>query len=292
MSTKNLARTVIEGGRRNVYERRKTSKDLRAAERAYLSKINLDWERWDEEAEPEITPEGKEFSDKLSPMYRWLDAQIGRPWNEVRSEVFSKFDTRTTAGRHITFDHLLSSVVDTESGFNKWGRIVDPEIPVVNDAKQRWYRYPDYYVDQKGILQKHDDISRNYWRRPYPSQEECAEVEKWLENNIIGMKDGKLTWFCPTEGIWKAEFEKSAYGYGHTLKYYFRDNGLHTIKTYYTRPWGQGSYEFNHHGDFWNEIKQPWGYRQRGPLSVAEIKYFNSLKDRVKEQILAYGEGR
>lgn len=182
MSTKNLARTVIEGGRRNVYERRKTSKDLRAAERAYLSKINLDWEKWDEEAEPEITPEGKEFSDKLSPMYRWLDAQIGRVWDEVRSEVFAKFDTRTTAGRHITFDHLLSSVVDTESGFNKFGRIIDPEIPTIK-GERRYLYYYDYYVDQKGIFKKHDDTSRNYWRRPYASEQERKDVEKKLTIN-------------------------------------------------------------------------------------------------------------
>lgn len=291
MSTKNLARTVIEGGRRNVYERRKTSKDLRAAARAYLSRINQDWENWDEEAEPELTPEGKEFSDKLSPMYRWLDAQVGRVWAEVRSEVFEKFDTRTTAGRHITFDHLLSSVVDTTSGFNKWGRIVDPEIPIVKGDSYRGY-YSEYYVDQNGILKKHDRDSKRYWRRPYLSEQECAEVEAWLGNNIIGMKDGKLTWFCPTEGIWKAEFEKSAYGYGHTLKYYYRDNGPYIVKHRYERVWGTYTIDSKLHGDYWKEIAQPWSYRQRGPLTVEDIKYFNSLKERAQEQILRYGEGR
>ena len=292
MSTKRLQRTVIEGGRRNVYERRQSSKELRAAERAYLSKINQDWENWDEEAEPEITPVYKEFSDKLSPMYRWLDAQVGRVWSEVRSEVFDKFDTRTTAGRHITFDHLLSSVVDTLTGFNRWGRIIDPKIEVEINTGVRRYSYPDYYVDQEGIFRKHDKQSKAYWKRPYPTDQECAEICAWLNNRIIGMKDGVFTWFCPTEGDWKIDFEKSVYGFGYALKYYVKDNGLYTVNSLVTKSWGDLNYQYKKHGDFWNEIQNPWGFRQRNPLTPKEIEYFNSIKDRVKEQILAYGEGR
>jgi len=291
MSTKRLQRTVIEGGRRNVYERRKSSKELRAAERAYLTRINQDWENWDEEAEPEITPVWKEFSDKLSPMYRWLDAQVGRVWADVRSEVFTKFDIRTTAGRHITFDHLLGSVVDTLSGFNRYGYIVDPDIEVEH-TKGAWRRYYDYYVDQSGILRKHDSDSRRRYYKSYTTEAELQESAKWLNNNIVGLKDGKYYWFCPTEGIWKAEWEKNAYGYTYLLKYYYRDNGHYTTKTYYSRPWGNFSYEHKHHGDFWNPIDVPFGYRQRGELSDKDVKYLNSLNERVRDQILSYGKNR
>ena len=45
---------------------------------------------------------------------RWLRAQIGRPWNTVRSELVQRFDRRTTAGRHLLCDHLLHEI---ERGF-------------------------------------------------------------------------------------------------------------------------------------------------------------------------------
>jgi hypothetical protein len=293
MSTKNLSRTVIEGGRGNVYERRKTSKDLRAAERAYLSKVKLDWENWEEEFEPEQDWAGKDFSDKLNPMYRWLDAQVGRPWAEVRSEVFAKFDTRTTAGRHITFDHLLRSVIDTESGFDKHGRMANPNIEIIRGDSRRYYYYRhEYYVDEKGILQTYEPTAKSYWRRPYATEAELREVEKWLDASIIGEKEGKLYWFCATEGCWKASWEKDAYGYSHSLGYYLWDKGEYKVNKTVKYSFGTYTHTEKHHGPHWEEIKVPFSYRQRGPLTEKDIKYFNSLNERVREQILAFGKGR
>jgi hypothetical protein len=73
------------------------------------------------------------FDDKLGPAYRWLEAQSGRPWNKVRSELFARFDTRTTAGRHIVFDHLLRSVE--------------------REPHRSQHRH-DMLVDRHGLLQK------------------------------------------------------------------------------------------------------------------------------------------
>src|SRR5580698_1849205 len=112
MSTKNIAHTVIEGGRHksNKWDRRHSHADVRAKLKNYLADVMKDIEvAYEEDVEP-IEPVYQGFTDKLRPMYRWLRKQAGRPWDEVRSEVFEKFDTRTTAGRHITFDHLLKSV--------------------------------------------------------------------------------------------------------------------------------------------------------------------------------------
>src|SRR5580692_493657 len=123
MSSKRLSKTVIEGGRHgyNKWERRHSHAEVRAGERDYLKQVITDPELADDIDIEAVRPVMKEFTDKLAPMYRWLDTQIGRPWSEVRSEIFTTFDTRTTAGRHITFDHLLSSVVETNSGFDKFG---------------------------------------------------------------------------------------------------------------------------------------------------------------------------
>jgi len=294
MSTKNLGRTVIEGGRGNVYERRKTSKDLRAAERAYLSKIKLDWENWEEEFEPEQDWAGKDFSDKLNPMYRWLDSKVGESWADVRSEVFNTFDTRTTAGRHIIFDHLLRSVIDTESGFDKHGYMTNPNVEIVDaDPRARLYfSRHEYYVDEDNILQKHNPSSRKWWKKPYASVEELQASAIWLDNSIVGRKDGKLYWFCATEGIWKADWIKDSYGYSHTLKYYLWDKGAYKVDKITQYSWGPMNFTENRHGEHWEEVAVPFSYRQRGPLTDKDINYFNSLNERVRDAILAYGKGR
>jgi hypothetical protein len=111
MSTKNLARTVIEGGRSHAYQvtRRHSNASERARERVtshrLLTAIDLD--------DADYRPRAKVyrwFSDKLGPAGRFLTSQVGRPWSKVRSELAARFDTRTTAGRHILFDHILPSV--------------------------------------------------------------------------------------------------------------------------------------------------------------------------------------
>ncbi len=43
----------------------------------------------------------KELSDYLSPLYRYLDKQAGRPWNDVWSEISQRLDFRSVLGFHI-----------------------------------------------------------------------------------------------------------------------------------------------------------------------------------------------
>src|SRR5208283_712740 len=106
MSTKNLARTVIEGGRtgHNKWKRRNSHAENRAAEHNYLQDITLDPDSYDEFDVAPLKHVRKDFDDKLGPIYRWLSQQVGRPWDEVRADVTKEFDTRTTAGRHIVYD--------------------------------------------------------------------------------------------------------------------------------------------------------------------------------------------
>lgn len=135
MSKKNLARTVIEGGRAsyNKCERRASNAALRAANRNYLSALRDPEVAWAEPA-PERTQVGRGFADKLGATRRWLDRACGRPWDEVRSEIFRRFDIRTLAGRHIVFDHLLTEVAEHPS-----------PRPYVRDR---------YYVDARGVLRR------------------------------------------------------------------------------------------------------------------------------------------
>jgi hypothetical protein len=192
MSTKNLARTVIEGGRYsgNKTDRYLSNAEERARVRNYIQEVTLDPENYEEyDVEPREHV-WKGFKDKLGPMYRWLQSQVGRPWNEVRSEVAQKFDTRTTAGRHIVHDHLLQSVqTGPEAGYGRYS---------VPGDETSSYSDHEYYVDAEGILCK----KRYLGRRRYPGYERLPDYDtnrlaNWLNGRCVGRVGDKFFWFVP-----------------------------------------------------------------------------------------------
>lgn len=179
MSTKYLARTVIEGGRSryNRFERRHSNSCERSHERV-VSSLELRAEEPGMQVYPVRKAVYKGFRDKLSPAERWLESQVGRPWSKVRSELFARFDTRTTAGRHIVFDHLLR---DVNTG--QFGR----------------YRHEDYLVDRHGIL-RHNPRAPSRWHgtRYLPLPEPAEALEEWLAGRRIATRGSRLYWLVPT----------------------------------------------------------------------------------------------
>jgi hypothetical protein len=126
MATKNLSRTVIEGGRTgdSRFRRRLSNSRERSQERQLSHELRLRVELEDI-VYPAREKVYRSFADKLSPGYRFLERQAGRPWNLVRSELFRRFDTRTTAGRHILYDHLLPALGEGGRGFRERRLYVD-----------------------------------------------------------------------------------------------------------------------------------------------------------------------
>lgn len=47
----------------------------------------------------------KQFTDVLGPIYRFLNKQVGRPWNKVYSELCEQLDKRKLTHKHV-FDHI------------------------------------------------------------------------------------------------------------------------------------------------------------------------------------------
>jgi hypothetical protein len=134
MSTKNLSRTVIEGGRDNFsrwWRRHSNAVHRQATRRASAAELASPEPGHVLYPRREVVYRG--FSDKLSPAARWLDKQVGRPWNHVRGELMRRFDIRTTAGRHIVFDHLL---------------------PAVEGSRPAGLRRVAVFVDRHGLLQR------------------------------------------------------------------------------------------------------------------------------------------
>lgn len=53
--------------------------------------------------------ERKDFGEHLSPLYRWLDHQAGRPWSKVWGELCASLDRRNVVQAHL-FQHIRDHV--------------------------------------------------------------------------------------------------------------------------------------------------------------------------------------
>lgn len=173
MSTKNLARTAIEGGRCPHAGR---DFQLRMATRKTLGWHAPDRDTLDALALPGRHKTYRAFNDKLAAPARWLASHVGRPWDHVRGEMFARFDTRTTAGRHIVFDHLLRWVQDGTNDNRGWVRFV---------------------VDRHGLLRNAPPHRRRPWSsaampRPRP------DLDAWLGDRRVASRGDVLFWFIPT----------------------------------------------------------------------------------------------
>ena len=178
MSTKNLARTVIEGGRTrgSCWFRRHTNQRHRAHARDVLRKVEVTHEA-DDVTFKRREKAHKDFHDRLGPPKRWLERQVGRPWTLVHSELLDRFDTRTTPGRHIVFCHMIPWIED-------------------DGRPSRWR---EFEVDRHGLLRKVQRERHWHGRRPQePLPLPQPELERWLGGRRIGERGGGLFWFTQT----------------------------------------------------------------------------------------------
>ena len=176
MATKNLARTIIEGGcdSYNKFQRRYSHKEERALTRAYLSRAGRREEGFEGAYIGKRPKVYKGFDDKLGAPRRWLRSQVGRPWDKVRSEIFTRFNPRSLAGQHIIFDHLLTEVRFHE--VESW----------------RSWRH-DLYVDKRGILRSPERQRRVLG----PSRAAPALVNQalnWADGRRVACRATALYW--------------------------------------------------------------------------------------------------
>ena len=77
----------------------------------------------------------KELNENLNPLFRYLDRQVGRPWNKVFSEIATHLRPTSTVQKHV-LDHMRMMVSE------------NPEV-------KRWWGTPDFYVDPaNGLLRR------------------------------------------------------------------------------------------------------------------------------------------
>ncbi len=244
MATKNLARTAIEGGRCGHYktEVRTHQRVERAALREWVHRADFDGE-----AAPVREPVYVCFSDKLSPVFRYLRSQRGRSWNKVRSELFARFDTRTTPGRHVLFDHVLREVEDQD---RRWRSRVD--------------------VDGQGLLQSYRYVRKG----PRKASFDPRAVEAWLAGRRVKRDGDRFVWVGAggRRPNVHAHFESS---YAPRLHYVVHDEQGRP-----KRAWDEIHARWYYFAPFvtWHVKRQ---------LSRAEEAYLRALPEKVFEQILS-----
>lgn len=184
MATKNLARTVLEGGNTEEYryERKQRNRKLRRGSRLFIRRVGDDPETCEERPVPVFpmrTSPGDRHTDKLEPVWKYLVSRVGRPWDDVHREIRERFDDRTLAGYHVVHAHLLKEVAAETDVTNTFSRFV---------------------VDAQGILRQRE---WKPWRmrrrfRPTAVPPSKAEIAAWLSGRVAAAVGDVVFWFVPT----------------------------------------------------------------------------------------------
>ena len=146
----------------------------------------------------------KYFSDLLGPLKRWLQAQVGRRWNDVYSEACAVIKPDSVVRAHIK-THLLDFVerqtLMKNGGvwcFAKWG--VDGEVPVATTAGP-WKRF--YVHPESGLLCAMPVYRRKQRRRSHDSE------SIWLSDTLV-LRKLKGVWFECSIQLFPTEFERGS----------------------------------------------------------------------------------
>ena len=271
MATKNLSRTPIEGGRtgRNKHDRRYSNREERVATRGALAKVRA---TGDGDDLPIIKRNKvmKEFADKLSVVYRFLDANVGKYWPKVYSELRKKFDSRTTAGRHILFDHMLCGI----KGAGQQEQMYE-------------HSFAEYYINEASLLMKSKKARRGGKQvgklEPKPKQLKpisLNKIAKWLGGMGVVKQGEVLYWGVPAgRDHWVVEVGKQS-PWASELRYRMLD---HTGKPYSMPKWAPAPGEV--------PVLVPCYattlvMRQGKRMAEEDVKFFNSLQKNIKDWLL------
>ena len=92
----------------------------------------------------------KELSDNLNPLWRYLDKQVGRPWDKVWSEMCEHLDFRSVLGYHVK-SHIGQHVA-------RYADLIDG-VPYERSIRFGWSQYQEvqglYVHPVDGLLKKH-----------------------------------------------------------------------------------------------------------------------------------------
>lgn len=111
----------------------------------------------------------KSFNEHLGPLRRFLDANVGRPWDKIYSEICQFVDRGNVVQKHILthlFDYVVVNTVliDGEPcrGKAHWGYQYGEPLRT-SARRDRWYVCP-----KSGLLRKSKYVPHDYRKEPAP----------------------------------------------------------------------------------------------------------------------------
>lgn len=279
MSTKNLARTVIEGGRSNKFARRRSNKLLRRQESRFLSETRRLEDADDSGVYPDRDDSAERYAkrrygltDKLSPLRHYLNKQVGKQWAEVYSELVNKFDSRTVAGRHVLNDHIIREIHGAGSQESSDAAI-----------------YRRFYLDN-GILRKTQQPKREKvdYGRFLSRESDYQEMADWLKGRkllLVGPKK-VLYWAVANKPVntfvqknvrndyWKASVTCEL------IWFVVDKNGEKVMENVPYCGYNAGGAL-----RYCQRPISPVTWRQDEPASLKDVEYYNSWCESVRERI-------
>lgn len=278
MATRDISRSIIEGGRSNgnKFNRRLSNRSLRRRTRMYTRGL-LSLVEVDEGVYPERKQVYKEFRDKIGPVRQWMLSHTGLPWDRVYSKIRKRFDTRTIAGQHVVFDHMLGDVA------------LHPDNPV-----RRWSRF---YIDDAGILRKRESSWNWRAQRRANAHPTFAELYKWAGvRKICDYGNGKVFWMVPESKDWCIcwEYERKWGIYGckrpHLDTTRFVEVPPHSVlgfeKKSVRRVQVNGVTQYFREVPTKKCLRGKGAYTQGGRLSEKDLEIWNRLRDYARKEFL------
>ncbi|MEL7111795.1 MAG: hypothetical protein AAGK93_02495 [Pseudomonadota bacterium] len=104
------------------------------------------------------------LNENLAPLKRYLNKQVGRPWNKVYSEISEHLDTGSTVKQHVR-DHLTDFIM-VDVTVARDGSFMASNHSGAPKAPDQWWA--KLYVDPKdGLIKRTDKLCRKLGLRHY-----------------------------------------------------------------------------------------------------------------------------
>jgi hypothetical protein len=108
----------------------------------------------------------KQLNENLAPLRRYLERQVGRPWNKVYSEIAAQLRVDSAVQQHVR-DHLHDFVA-----------VKPRRVSASWRSRSLWYQ--PFYVDPRtGLLRCTDQLPEEKRRRRIARQQRPAAIE-WI----------------------------------------------------------------------------------------------------------------
>jgi len=140
----------------------------------------------------------KGLTDLLGPLKRWLQSQVGRPWNEVYSEACAVIKSDSVIQAHVK-THLLEFVQrntfmhDGQASYLDTGRgVIRPVL------SEKFFRRAFYVHPETGLLEQIEPVSRKQWN----AERYRERDERWWIRRNLALQQIRGLWFeCFHEGV-------------------------------------------------------------------------------------------